>query len=136
MLGSIVTLFLVVFAGQFQCSVLRVLSAWLFIGVFIPNRYIGATLAEITLPAAATVELTCTDDDYVLPRWILQGQEIDDMDSSQREELGLKLMPADTVGRYTSITVCINGSSAIHDITLQCKIREEFVYNTTLLYQG
>lgn len=97
---------------------------------------LGVTSAEITLPAAMTVELTCTEDNYILPRWILQGQEIHGMPPSQKEELGLKLMLPDVNGHRISTTVCINGSSAIHDMTLECRIRGGIAYSTTLLYQG
>ena len=98
---------------------------------------LGATSSEIVLPAAVTVQLTCTDDDYSFPIWILQGERIDDIPQGRKEELGVTLFHTDTFSdRTISSPVHINGSPVIHNMTLQCRIRGEIVYSTTLLYQG
>jgi len=96
---------------------------------------LGTTSSEIVLPAAVTVQITCTDDDYSFPIWYLQGQRIDHIPSGRKEELGVTLFHTDTVDSRISSPMHIDGSPAIHNTTLQCRIWGEIVYSTTLLYQ-
>jgi len=97
---------------------------------------LGST-SGIVLPEAVTVQLTCTAE-YTYPVWILQGQRILDIPSVRKQELGVNLLDVYFVGttHNISLPVRINGSSAIHNKTLQCSILGEIVYSTTLLYQG
>jgi len=97
---------------------------------------LGATSSGIVLPAAVTVDLNCTADDYTFPNWILQGERVDHIPQSRLEELGVTLFHPYTVDSRISSRVHIDGSPTIHSMTLQCRIRGEIVYSTTLLYQG
>ena len=104
--------------------------------VYIYVEPLGATSSGIVLPAAVTVQFNCTADDYTFPIWNLQGQRVDHIPQSRLEELGVTLFPTYTVDSRISSRMHIDGSSTIHNMTLQCRIRGEIVYSTTLLYQG
>lgn len=104
--------------------------------VYIYVQPLGATPSGIVLPAAVTVQLNCTADDYTFPNWILQGQRVDHIPQTRLEELGVTLFHPYTVDSRISSRMHIDGSPTIHNMTLQCRIREEIVYSTTLLYQG
>jgi len=104
--------------------------------VYIYVELLGATSSGIVLPAAVTVQLNCTANNYTFPIWILQGQRVDHIPQSRLEELGVTLFHPFTVDSRISSRMHIDGSPAIHDMTLQCRIREEIGYSTTLLYQG
>jgi len=97
---------------------------------------LGAASSYIVIPAAVTVRLTCTDDDHLFPVWILQGNLISEISTGRQEQLGVTLFHAHVAGSRISSPISIDGSPAIHNMTLQCKIRGESVYNTTILYQG
>jgi len=97
---------------------------------------LGVTSSGIVLPAAVTIQFTCTSD-FIFPIWILQGQVIDDIPPNQKEELGVNLLRADIInGSKISSSVRINGSLAIHNMILECSIRRVIVYSHILLYQG
>ena len=97
---------------------------------------LGVTSSRIVLPAAVTIQLTCTSD-FIFPIWILQGQVIDDIPPDQKEELGVNLLRACIInGSKISSSVRISGSLAIHNMILECSIRREIVYSHILLYQG
>jgi len=104
--------------------------------VYLYVELLGATSSGIVLPAAVTVQLNCTADDYTFPIWNLQGQRVDHIPQSRLEELGVTLFPTYTVDSRISSRMHIDGSPTIHNMTLQCRIRGEIVYSTTLLHQG